>query len=254
MRRVVLADTETLRTGSRLVWLLIAAAAAITAAIFLAKGLSVTWERFPTVPVAIVVCVALALFYRFVRPDPAIFYAWELLAQILLIGLLGALLTYGAASLGFPYRDAQLLAVDRWLGFDIQWYLGFVDDRPRLAQLSLIAYVTMGWQAHIVFFVLLLTRRIERLQDFAMAVIISGVITSAAFSLFPALGWDVYLGIDHAQFPNISFIMHYVPHLEAVRNGTLRAIPVDEITLERREIQQTDLDVPPIDVVNRRFQ
>ncbi len=227
MLHVVLADTGNLRTGSRLVWTLIAAMAAFTVAIFWAKGLSITWQTFPTTPVAIVICAALTLFYRSLRPDPAIFYATELLAQILLISVLGGLLTYGAASLAFSFRDAELLAADRWLGFDVQWVLGFVDSRPWLAQLSLIAYVSMGWQAIIVFFVLLLTRRVERLQDFAMSLVISMVITSAIFSLFPARGWDVYLGIDHAQFPHVSFIMHYVPYLEAVRSGALRAIPVD---------------------------
>jgi membrane-associated phospholipid phosphatase len=227
MLNVVLADTETLRTGSRLVWLFIAAMAAMTAAFYLAMGLSVTWEVFPKVPAAIVICVALTLFYRFFRPDPAIFYATELMGQILLISVLGGLLTYGAAAVGLPYRDAQLLAADRWLGFDVKWYLSFVNSRPWLAQISLIAYVTMGWQAIIVFFVLLFTRRIERLQDFAMSMVVSMVITSVVFSLFPALGWDVYLHIDHAEFPNISFIMHYVPYLEAVRSGALRAIPVD---------------------------
>jgi len=227
MLHIVLADTDILRTGSRLVWMLIAAMAAATAVLFLATGLSITYQVFPTVPAAVIVCGALALFYRFLRPDPAIFYAAELIAQILLISVLGGLLTYGAAALGFPYRDAELLAADRWLDFDVQWYLGFLESRPGLARLSLIAYVTMGWQAMIVFFVLLLTRRIERLQDFAMSLVVSMVITSATFALFPAVGWDVYLGIDHAEFPHVSFIMHYVPYLEAVRSGALRAIPVD---------------------------
>ena len=151
MRQVVLADTDILRAGSRLIWMLIAAMAVAVAAIFWATGLSITWLVFPIVPATIVVCAGVTLFYRFFRPDPAIFYAAELICQILLISLLGGLLAYGAAALGLPYRDAELLAADRWLGFDLRWYLGFVDSRPWLARISLIAYVTMLWQATMFF-------------------------------------------------------------------------------------------------------
>ena len=229
MLHVELADTDILRTGSRLIWMLIVAMGAAVAVTFCAARLSVTWEFFPTVPAAIAVCATVALFYRFFRPDPAIFYAAELIAQIMLISLLGGLLAYGGAASGLPYRDAELLAADRWLGFDLQWYLGFVDSRPWLARISLIAYVTMLWQATIVFFVLLLTGNVERLQAFAISLIVSLAITIAIFALFPALGWYGYLHVDRAEFPHLSFIAHFVSHLEDVRSGTLRAIPVDDL-------------------------
>jgi membrane-associated phospholipid phosphatase len=223
MPHIVLVDTDILRAGSRLVWMLIAAMGLATAATFWASSLSITWKIFPYVPAAIIACGALNLFYRFFRPDPAIVYATELITQILLIGLLGGLLAYGAAASGLPYRDAELLAADRWLGFDLQWYLGFVDSRPWLARLSFVAYNTMLWQAPIVFFVLLLTQHVERLQSFVASLAISLVITIAIFALFPALGWHGYL------FPQLSFIRDFVPHLKEVRSGALRAIPVDDI-------------------------
>jgi membrane-associated phospholipid phosphatase len=223
MPHIVLVDTDILRAGSRLVWMLIAAMAVATAAVLWAAGLSITWKIFPYVPAAIIACGAVNLLYRFFRPDPAIVYATELITQILLIGLVGGLLAYGAAASGLPYHDAELLAADRWLGFDLQWYLGFVDSRPWLAWLSFIAYNTMLWQAPIVFFVLLLTRHVERLQSFAASLAISLVITIAIFALFPALGWHGYL------FPDLSFVRDFVPHLKEVRSGALRAIPVDDI-------------------------
>lgn len=78
--------------------------------------------------------------------------------QILLIIFLGSLLAYGAATSHLPYRDAHLLAADRWLGFGLQAYLSFVNARPWLASLSLVAYTTMLWQAALIFAVLTLTR------------------------------------------------------------------------------------------------
>src|SRR5581483_1805311 len=173
MVQVVSADSDVLRTGSRLVWTLIAAMAIAAAAACFAGGLSITWEKFPTIPAAIAGCAAMAMFYRFFRPDPPILYGTELITQILLLIFLGELLAYGAATSALPYRDAAFLAADRWLGFDVRAYLAFVDARPWLAFISLIAYMTMLWQAPVVFVVLSLTARVERLQDFAIALIVS---------------------------------------------------------------------------------
>src|SRR5271170_6487534 len=102
MPRFVSADSDVLRAGSRLLWTLIAAMAIATAASCWAAGLSLTWQSFPTIPAAITGCAAVALFYRFFRPDPTIVYATELIAQILLIIFLGELLAYAAAASGLP--------------------------------------------------------------------------------------------------------------------------------------------------------
>jgi PAP2 superfamily len=222
-------DSEALRAGSRLVWALIAGMAAAAAVACSAAHLSITWQTFPTIPAVITACAAITLFYRLFRPDPGIVYAVELITQILLIIFLGELLAYGAAASSLPYRDAELLAADRWLGFRLQDYLGLVNARPWLAMLSVIVYMTMLWQAPIVFAVLTLTRRTERLQHFAVALAVSLGITIAIFALFPALGWYGYLRINPAAFPNLAFFSNFVSHLEDVRSGALRAIPLDDI-------------------------
>ncbi|MGB6538298.1 MAG: phosphatase PAP2 family protein [Xanthobacteraceae bacterium] len=222
-------DTDVLRAGSRLLWILIALMAIATAAECCAGGLSITWERFPTIPIAIAGSAAMALFYRFFRPELALIYATELIAQILLIIFLGELLTYAAATTGFPYRDAELFAVDRWLGFDVKAYFGLVDSHRALAIVSLLAYMSYLWQAPVVFIVLSLTSRIERLQDFAVSLIVSLTITIAIFALFPALGWYGYLRLDLSAFTNILFFPDFVSHVKELHSGTLRAIPVDDI-------------------------
>jgi membrane-associated phospholipid phosphatase len=224
-----LANSEVLRAGSGLVWALIAAMAAAATAACWAARLSITWHSFPTIPVVIVLCTAVTLFYRFFRPDPGIVYTTELITQILWIIFLGELLAYAAGASGLPYRDAELMAADRWLGFNLRGYLGFVNTRPWLMKVSLLAYMSMLWQPPIVFVVLMVTRRIERLQDFAVSLIVSLAITITVFALFPALGWYGYLHISAADFPNLSFFSNFVSHLEDVRSGALRAIPLDDI-------------------------
>lgn len=222
-------DTDVLQAGSRLLWIAIALIAVAAAAACYAGGLSVTWQKFPTIPVAIAGCAATALFYRFFRPEPAIIYATELITQLLLVIFLSELLTYAAATTGFPCRDAELLAVDRWLGFDVKAYLGLVNSYHALAMISLLAYMSYLWQAPAVFVVLSLTARVERLQDFAVSLIVSLTITIAIFAFFPALGWYEYLRLDLSAFTNILSFPDFVSHVEELRSGTLHAIPIDGI-------------------------
>ena len=54
-------------------------------------------------------------------------------AQIVLITAIMTPLTYVAASTNLPMQDANLLAIDRALGFDWAAYVRYVDDHPALA-------------------------------------------------------------------------------------------------------------------------
>jgi hypothetical protein len=52
------------------------------------------------------------------RRDPQVMFALGATAQLVLITMLMAPLTYVAAAAGFPLQDTNLLAIDRALGFD----------------------------------------------------------------------------------------------------------------------------------------
>ncbi|HUI13284.1 MAG TPA: phosphatase PAP2 family protein [Xanthobacteraceae bacterium] len=222
-------NPNVLRTGSRLVWTLIAALAIAAALACWAAGLSVDCRRLPSLAVAVAISAPVALFYRLFRPDPGIFYSTESITQIFLISIFGALLAYGAAAFGLPLHDAELLTADRWLGFDPRAYLDFVYAQPLLTLLCPIAYLSMIYQTVIVFVVLSLMRRIDRLHDFCVALVVSLAITIAIFALYPALGWYGYLAVDPADYPKLPLFWNFVPHLEAVRAGTLHVIPLGDL-------------------------
>ncbi|HTZ01788.1 MAG TPA: phosphatase PAP2 family protein [Xanthobacteraceae bacterium] len=222
-------DPGVLRSGSRLVWALIAALAAAAALACWRAGLSVDCRTLPSLAVAVAISAPVAVFYRVIRPDPGIFYSTESITQIFLISIFGALLAYGAAASGMPLRDAALLAADRWLGFDPRGYLDFVYAHPMLTLLCPLAYLSMIYQTVIVFVVLTLTRRIDRLHDFAVALVVSLAITIAVFALVPAVGWYGYLAVDPAVYPRLQLFWNFVPHLQAVRAGTLHAIPLGDL-------------------------
>jgi membrane-associated phospholipid phosphatase len=229
MQQIAPSRLDVLRSGSRLLWSLIAAMAFIVLAACWAANLSLDCRSAPAVALVLPLCAAVSIFYRFFRTDMDIVYSTEAIAQIFLIVFLGALLTYAAATLALPHHDAELLAADRWLGFDPLAYAGFVNARPWLATLSALVYLSMMWQPALVFGILMLSRHIERLHCFGVALIASLLITIAIFALFPALGWYGYLQIDATAFPNLQLFWNFAAHLDAIRSGELRAIPLGDL-------------------------
>ena len=115
-----------------LVWLLIAAMAAATAVSLALTGIGLDLTSNPATALAIGALFAVSVFYRTLRPNPQLSDVTCAAGQMLLTLLLGALLTYPAAALDFPLRDAQLHMIDRALGLNRGAYLAFVHSRPWL--------------------------------------------------------------------------------------------------------------------------
>jgi hypothetical protein len=68
-----------------------------------------------------------------------------------------------------PYRDAELLAIDQWLGFDRTGYLKVFTDSPWKVQLSNFIYLSMLPQLALTPLFLILANRMEHLQRFVAA-------------------------------------------------------------------------------------
>lgn len=218
-------DTDVLRAGSRLLWNLIVVVTVAVVAAYWAAGLSIDYRAIPVLPL----CAIPAILNRFQRTDNELVYAAESIAQIILISFLGAAFAYAAATLHLPYRDAELIAADHWLGLDLRAYIDFVDARPWLAGLSAYVYCSMMWQPVVVFVVLMASRNVARLQVFSIALIISLLVTIAIFAMFPALGFYGYANIDPDTFHHLRLFWNFAGHLEALRSGALRAIPLNDI-------------------------
>lgn len=138
-------------------------------------------------------------------------------------------MAYAAATLRLPYHDAELLAADRWLGFDLKSYIRYVSARPWFAYIEVISCLSMMWQPAIVFVALALSHRLERLHDFAIALAASLIVTVAIFALYPALGWYGYLGIDEDAYPRLQLFWNFAEHLAEVRSGVLHAVPLGDL-------------------------
>jgi hypothetical protein len=68
-----------------------------------------------------------------VRRDPQVMFVLGATAQIVLITVIMAPLTYVTAALNLPLQDANLYALDRMLGLDWGNYVLFVDAHPALS-------------------------------------------------------------------------------------------------------------------------
>src|SRR5204862_7546698 len=98
------------------------------------------------------------------RRDPQVMFALGGTAQMVLITVIMAPLTYVAAGLTLPLQDANLLAFDRMLGLDWRAYVVFIDAHPALAAALSYAYTMIRWPIFAIPVLLAAIHRYRRLE------------------------------------------------------------------------------------------
>jgi PAP2 superfamily len=158
------------------------------------------------------------------RRDPQVMFALGATAQIVLVTVVMAPLTYVAAAINFPLQDANLLRLDRALGLDWAAYVGFVNDRPVLAACLSYGYTMIRWPLFAIPVVLAGARRYLRIEEFTLAFALALLATTIISALLPAIGVYHQIGLDPAELKNLD-PRAYVDQLrdfEPVRSGALR--------------------------------
>jgi membrane-associated phospholipid phosphatase len=195
-----------------------------------ASGLSIDFKSNRPLLLLIVAYATITFFYRSIRFDERLSQALVVVAQLLLILLFGLLCSYAAAVTSMPYRDAELLAIDQWLGFDRASYLRTFTDSPWKVDLSNFIYLSMLPQLALTPLFLIITNRMEHLQRFVAAYGIALIATIAIFVFVPAVGAFVYFDLTPAQYAALPIDV-YTPArtLDALRSGDLRIIRLDNL-------------------------
>jgi membrane-associated phospholipid phosphatase len=195
-----------------------------------ATGLSVDFKSNPALLILVAVYAAATFFYRSIRADEHLSQALTTVAQLLLIVVFGLFCSYAAAVTTMPYRDAELLAIDQWLGFNRRSYVSFFTDRSWKIQLSNLVYQAMLPQLAIVPFALIITSRMEQLQRFVAAYGIALISTIAIFVFVPAVGAFVYFDLTPAQYATLP-VEVYTParSLDALRSGAMKTIRLNDL-------------------------
>ena len=145
--------------------------------------------------------------------------------QLAIVIIMGIMLTYAASTVPFPYRDAELLAFDRWLGFERGAYMAFVNQHPALREVLDFAYSTITHQTLLVCVVTLVARRVDRLQAYVIAFAFTVTATAVIASFIPAANALIYVDKAPTDLSTLPDGGHsYFPTLEGLRAGTLRII------------------------------
>lgn len=208
--------------ANRLIWLIIGAMIVVFTIGGWCLGICLDLRSAWKAILAIVCCLAISWFYRWLRPDPWIAFGARALAQLAIILSLGVLLTYVAAATNFPYRDGDFHAIDQWLGLDSVTYLRFFNERPHLYRVIAASYASIRLQTVLVVGALVAASKFERLQTYVIAVAAALAITLAAFIVLPAGNIYTGLNISPTNFPNLSLsgAFDHVAPLAAARNHT----------------------------------
>ena len=224
-------DPAALANGSRTLWAVIAAMAAVAVLGYWTAGLSVDPLSNTALLGSFPIFGGIVWVYRSVRPNPQLACAMETTTQLLFVLLLGLLLTYAAIAAGYPYRDAELHAVDQWIGLDRQAYLAFIHEHPWLSEILTFAYLSLHLQMALIPFALVIAGQFTRFQHMVVAFAIALSLTIAVSIFVPAVAAFAYLdlkgvGID-ALSPSAPYT--HVPTMEALRSGALHVIKLDNL-------------------------
>ncbi len=198
-----------------------------------ALALSVAWTRFSIELsglafslgfVALYAGFAYANAYSRRRRDPQVMFVLGAIAQIVLVTVLMSPLTYVAAAVNFPLRDAELMAADRALGLDWAAYVNWVDNHPLLSGWLSYGYAMIRWPLFAIPVILTGAGRYRRLQDFTLAFGVALIATTIVSALIPAIGVYQQIGLDpsHLEHLDAQAYLDQVRDLAPVRDGVLR--------------------------------
>jgi membrane-associated phospholipid phosphatase len=210
---------------TKLVWQITLSTVLLAALALNVAALSIRLDLSANMVAAVSAYIFLLIYYRIVRPNPEVGRALISFGQLVTVVTMGILLSYAASTVPLPYRDAQLYALDRWLGFERDTYIEFLRRHDSLRGVFSFAYNTMMHQNILVLLIAIMARRGDRLQTYIIAFAIAVTATAAIASVVPAMNAMIYVdGVsrDLATLPDGGH--SYFPILEGLRNGTVRAV------------------------------
>ncbi len=167
----------------------------------------------------------LTFYYSTVRFRPAIATGLGFVLALQLGSFLGAANGYLVYSAGaeFPLIDAQLYAIDQWIGFDWLTMMRIFGDHPMLVKLTQVAYDLAAVQIAAALPLLVLAGQNDRLMKLVSAQLIALVIIHIVSIFAPAIGAYGYLGLTAADHPGIILTSegHTAVQVLQLRTGAL---------------------------------
>ena len=120
--------------------------------------------------------------------------------------------SYLSASLGWPLRDSDLAAIDKWMGFDWIEFLRITNSAPNIGYSLSMVYKTTGAQMLLLYIFLSLAGKRERLSEFLALLAITTLATVVINMAVPAAGaYALYSPSREAfsHFSQLAGMWHY---------------------------------------------
>jgi membrane-associated phospholipid phosphatase len=209
-----------------IIWAIIAAVAGVMLVAPFASNFHLVGHSFLAAGGATTLSLAGYWLYQTRRPDPRLASALGGTAQIVAFAAVGAPLSYIAASLNLPLRDAWFDAADRALGLDWSALLGWMDAHSTLHPLFRMIYFSLMPQTVVVVLALALAGRLAWMRVFVLAFIISTIVTIVIAAILPAEGVWGFHKLSAATYPNIVPATReiHLPTFLGLRDGSFRQL------------------------------
>ncbi len=167
--------------------------------------------------------------YRRYRRNERVIATLSAVLLLIIFTAVTTLLSYLVASLDLPLWDNTLYRWDGALGLNWRSYLTWVNGQPILGEILKFTYMSLLSQMIIGCLALGFTGRFFQLHTFILAIIISGLLCVLISAVMPAMAMYVHLGLQPADFPNLSPAAAYVhvEHVQGLRDGTLRTLDLN---------------------------
>jgi hypothetical protein len=216
----------------RLAWLLLAAVIVVNCVASIALGATVdlTPALFKfAVGGALLTITAV---YTWVRVDQKLAVMAEAGAFLIFCPLVLAITSYLGAMANLPLWDSAFAAADKQLGFDFTAHLSFVAAHPEVATVLDYCYNSSVYQVGLTAALLALCGHSQRLQTFLLLFALSASAVIIVATLMPTMGTYAFYDVPDALLPAFRYQRSgwdQVEHLTALRDGSMRAVPVGDL-------------------------
>ncbi|WP_316226185.1 phosphatase PAP2 family protein [Bradyrhizobium sp. SZCCHNS3052] len=213
---------------------------AVMTALWVLFGLCLIFTDFRIEPVGYIIVLSTSAIYGIIgyanarsarRAKPWMFSFLTGMAQTTLASTVLASLSYIATAANLPLQDANLLALDRALGFDFRDYLSFVNDRPWAVLSLAFGYRSISWTICIIVVALPLLGHYRRFAEFNLAISLTLALTCIITLFVPALGVYHALELPPSAYANLIPQAYFDTAREVplVRDGTLRLLDTSHL-------------------------
>jgi PAP2 superfamily len=216
----------------QLAWLLLAAIVAVNTIACTALGATVDLAPALFKLAVGAALLAVAAVYTWVRADQKLAALAEAGAFLILCPLALAISSYLGAMGNRPLWDGFFAAADRQVGFDFLAHLGFVAANPAVATVLDYCYGSSIHQVGLTAVLLALCGHTQRLQTFLLLFAVTAATVIALATIMPTMGTYAYYNVPDTLLPAFRYQRSgwdQVAHLTALRDGSMRAIPLHDL-------------------------